>query len=872
MGLAVLMFAGLCWADTFPRQDVRLGGIWKFYQGDISGAEQPTFSDVAWDTVCLPHTARLESGRTHSNYNYYIGYYWYRKSFVPDTSYRNKKVFIEFEAAMQSSDVYLNGTKITSYLGGYNPFTVDVTGMLKFDSTNVIAVRCNNTVNTNVSPGNATPDFYYYGGLYRYVNVHVTDLLHITDAVYANKIGGGGVFVTYPSVSTTLATIQVKTNVINEYTDSRTCILKSTLVDSSGIDLANVSSTIVIPGGMDTTFTQSFTVANPRLWNPNTPNLYSVRSEVFDNTRPSDVAKTTIGIRTISFTRAGGFIINGARFYSRGANRHQDYACIGNAVPASGQYRDALKMKEAGINFVRLSHYLQHPSFLDACDKLGILVQASLVGWQYNGFSNTTFVNNSKRDLHTLIRYYRNHPSIIMWESVHNESNPPKVFADSTQAIAHAEFPGNQMYTCGQESNNVMDIYQAAVQQGGRTYSTTKPGAVSEYGHWEYGGYTGTSQQTRASGETGMLQLAKNQAEAMSSDKALSWLSVDAVWVWNDYFGMNGYVNSLCAGGVVDQYRLPKFSYYMYQSQRDPAIIYPKISSGPMVFIANYWTSSSTLSVRVYSNCSQVSLYRNGMLIATQSPDASSATSNLSHPPFTFTVPAFVAGTLHADGLIGGVIKASHEVKTPVVAQKVAVAIDTAGLKLGADGSDLAIVYASIVDSNGTVMPTATNSITFSVTGPGTLITGDGNPLTAVAGIAAVYVKTKYNQPGLITVTASANGLIAGSATVRSMPVSNTTTGIMQPNKITAKVSPQGFTLIHSGNTLKMMLPREAIIGASSAVFRLYTVQGHLIQSWTVPAAVNIQVKSGMLARGIYLGKLTVGGHEFASRIITVRD
>ncbi|MBN1129502.1 MAG: hypothetical protein JXA71_10975, partial [Chitinispirillaceae bacterium] len=773
-------------AQTAPRQTVPFSDSWKFYRGDASGANQASFSDNAWETVCLPHSARIESAKTHTNWNYYQGYCWYRKSFTPPASFQGKKVFLEIEAGMQTTQVWINGTSKLTYGGGYSPFTIDITGDLLYSQTNVIAMRLNNAADPNVPPGAEQRDFYYYGGLYRYVNLHVVDSLHITDAVYANLPANGGVFVTYPTVNTSTASVRVQTHIKNESASSKSVALATTLIDPSGNDVQTLTATKTFAAGANDTFVQIFAVTGPRLWSPQTPNLYTVRSRVSDNTRLADEQRTTIGIRHLTFSRNNGFQINGSRMKSKGMNRHQDYGAIGGAVPVSGHYRDALRMKEAGINFIRLSHYIQHPSFLDACDKLGITVQACMPGWQVETYSNATWVANAERDLRTMIRYYRNHPCVIMWEAVHNESSPPATFSNRMQAAAHQEFPGNQMFTCGQETGDIMDIYQAAVQQGGRTArSSGKPQAISEYGHWEWGGFTvgGTSSnQPRSIGEAGMLTLAGNHASAMSQDHALSWLSVDALWVYNETFGFTQYNNSLCGGGIVDVFRIPKFSYYFYQAQRDTAVLRipgTTLNSGPMVYIANFYTSTSPTTVRVFSNCSQVRLSRNGTVVATQSPGT---LANIDHPPFTFNLGTFQSGTLLAEGLIGGVVRATHQVRTPGAAARVAITIDTANLSPVADGADLALVYASIVDANGTVIPNATNAVTFSVSGPGAIISGDGNPTTAVAGIAAAYVQTRLSTPGLITVTAAATGLTSGSSTVRSVPMpENPFTAVSRP-------------------------------------------------------------------------------------------
>lgn len=862
-------------AQTFPRKDLRFADNWRFYRGDATGAEAAAFSDATWDTVCLPHTARIESAIAHTNWDYYKGYYWYRKSFTPDTALKGKMVFLEIEAGMQTTQVWINGTSKLTYQGGYNPFTVDITNNLVYNQTNLIALRLNNAAGINFSPGAEQRDFYYYGGLYRYVNLHVVDSLHITDAVYANIPAGGGVFVTYPAVSAASATVKVQTSVINEALAAKTCALRTVIIDSNGIEIQTLSSTHLLAAGANFTFSQNFTVSNPRLWSPMAPNLYKVRSQVYDDTRPADEATTTIGIRRIAFSRANGLQINGARLYSIGMNRHQDYGAIGCAVPVSGQYRDALRLKEAGVNFVRLSHYLQHPSFLDACDKLGITVQASLVGWQYTpGYSNPTFVTNLKRDLRTMIRYYRNHPCVVMWESAMNESAPPAAWSDSAQAIAHAEFPGDQMFTCGQETNDIMDIYQAAVQQGGQTARTSgKPQAISEYGHWEWGGFTygGTSSnQPRGIGETGMLTLAGNHAAAMSGDHALSWLSVDALWVYNETFGFGDYKNSLCGGGIVDVFRIPKFSYYFYQAQRDTQQLKvpgATVASGPMVYIASFWTSTSALTVRVFSNCPQVRLSLNGTPVATKSPDV---LANVPHPPFTFTVPAFQSGTLFAEGLIGGVVRATHQVRTPGAAAGIKIVIDTATLALAADGSDLAIVYGSIVDANGTVLPTAADAVTFSATGPGKIISGDGNPTTAVAGIATVYVQGRPYTPGLITVTGSAAGLTPGSATVRTVPVTaDIFSHVKRPRHLPVPAFIEGVKVMQKG--MKILIAGAHPMAGEPAIFNLYSLQGRIVRSWTLEAASRMTIDLTDCAGGIYFGKFAMGDERYSLKVIAVK-
>jgi len=151
----------------------------------------------------------------------YKGVSWYRRHFYLDSSKSGDKIFIEFEAANTVTDVWINGTHLTTHYGGYLPFMFDITDYVNFGATeNVIAAKVDNTNNPDVPIGKS--DWFNWGGIYRDVWLHTTDKLYVTDAVYANTVAGGGIFVTYPSVTTSLAQVQVKTQVKNEYTAAKT--------------------------------------------------------------------------------------------------------------------------------------------------------------------------------------------------------------------------------------------------------------------------------------------------------------------------------------------------------------------------------------------------------------------------------------------------------------------------------------------------------------------------------------------------------------------------------------------------------------------------------------------------------------------------
>ena len=853
---------------AYAGQDIRFSDTWKFYKGDVANAQLNSFADSSWTTVCLPHTVNIEKLFAVGQNSYYLGYCWYRKTFTPDALFKGKKVFVEFEAAMQTALVYVNGTLVTTHLGGYTPFVLDITNAIQIGAPNVIAVQLDNSYSANFSPGKNIPDFCYFGGLYRNVTLHLTDSLHVTNALFANVVGGGGIFVTYPSVSTASATVQIKTHVLNECTSTKNAVVTTTLLAADGSSAGTASSNLSLAANTSNTFTQTITVANPKLWHPDSPNLYTVLTQVYDNTRLVDTMQTTVGIRTIQFSRSG-FFINGQRYIFRGTNRHQSLPYIGNALPNSGQYRDALRLKEYGFDFVRMSHYVQPQAFVGACDKLGILSEGCLPGWQYTSTS-TAFVNSSIADVRTMVRYYRNNPSVITYEVVHNESNDAAAYCTQANTAAHEEYPGDQMYSCGENSSTAINIFTPTSQANGRVTgaSNSRPVILSEYGDWDYGGATSTSRVNRSQGEAPMLAQAKNHIESLNTDRSLTWLAGDALWSLFDYETCYGSY-PLTSSGTIDVFRIPKFSAQFFKSQRDPAVIIPNVVSGPMVYIASHWTSASRRdSLRVYSNCDSVSLYLNGTIVgAIKGPDRTTSTTYLVHPPFSFTIPAFTSGTLRAEGKIAGIVRAVHQVKTPGTAKAVSITIDTANMRLVADGSDIALVYASVVDSNGTVLPTDSTPITFTLAGGAPADFIGNNPMTAQGGIATILLHTRTTQ-GLITITASATGLTSGTASVTSVASGTTAINTVSVRKTNAQA--RGLVITHKGSLLCMTLPHEAIGSISPSTFTLYTVQGKAVQSWTMPVTPTMQVKTNGIARGVYLGKLTVGSLEFESRVLTV--
>lgn len=272
------------------------------------------------------------------------------------------------------------------------------------------------------------------------------------------------------------------------------------------------------------------------------------------------------------------------------------------------------------------------------------------------------------------------------------------------------------------------------------------PLIISEHGHWEYinAGAGKTSDVRRGDGEAPMLIQAANHQQSHNLNRGLSNMCGDGVFCGTDYLAY--------PSGTMDKFRLPKFSYYFWQSQRDPNLIISGINSGPMVYIANYWTSASPAKVKVFSNCQQVKLYINNVLAAARSPDTDSNSLNLLHPPFTFTGLTWQAGELKAEGYINGQLTATHIVKTPGSAASLNIRFDANEL---ATGGDITFVYVSVLDANGTIAANASNLISLNiVSGPAVLI--GPNQVQAEAGIATFLLRST-TEPGLITVQAMAS-------------------------------------------------------------------------------------------------------------------
>jgi len=706
-------------------------------------------TDTAWTQVDLPHSSVHVDLDGHGHW---FGECEYRRTLRIENPASGVRYVLHVGAAMHTAIVLFDGVATARHTGGYLPFEADLTEMLCDGKLHELTLKIDNRDNPDIPPGKpfADLDFCWYGGLYRDVELRTYPPVHITDAVAAGEIGGGGVFVRTLRASPSEAVVAVKTQVRNSAAVAQLIFLSVELVFDGEVVAKGQSVPAWLKAGASTHTDLELTVLNPRLWSPASPALYQARVTAEDSTGETlDVRLVRFGIRRIGFSRSGGFVINGDRLRLRGTNRHQEYPYLGYALPRAAQVRDARLIKEAGFDYVRLSHYPQSPDFLDACDELGIVVMNSIPGWQYIG--GEVFCDACCQTARDLIRRDRNHPCVVLWELSLNETDMPDAFMARLHAIGHEECPGDQMFTCGWRDR--FDVYIHSRQHGElhRWSNGDKALVVAEYGDWEfYASNHGFDQKTgaglhaawsnsrqfRSAGERGLRQQVTNHVEALN-DTLSSPAVLDGQWTAFDY--VRGYHPVRAGTGVMDVFRLPKFSYHFYRSQRDAIECGVNWTGGAEVFIASYWTPASNLCVLVFSNCEEIELRLNGVAIGRQAPCKTITTQYLPHPPFVFSLPHFESGILEAVGLIGGKAVAAHRVGTPGIPVKIELMIEGAGVRATAGEPDLLFAHARWYDDSGNLCVEETGEVVFVADGDAEII-GPAK-IRAEAGVASTLLR-----------------------------------------------------------------------------------------------------------------------------------
>ena len=701
-----------------------------------------------WTRVALPHspfTADLD-GREH-----WFGLCEYRRELRAAAAGAGTRQVLHVGSAMHTATVHLDGREVASHAGGYLPFEVDLTEALADGAAHTLLLRLDNRETALVPPGKpyGELDFCWYGGLYRGVELRQLPPLHITEAISAGEAGGGGIFLRTLAAAAAAATVLAKVQVRNAGASARRFRVQVDLLRDGQIVSSALSGERELAPGAAMHIEQELTLTNPALWSPATPVLHDAVVSILEGEAIVDERTLRFGVRRLGFSRSGGFTVNGERLRLRGTNRHQEFPRVGYALPRAAQWRDARRIKEAGFDYVRLSHYPQSPDFLDACDALGIVVMNAIPGWQFCGGEafQAACVENARQ----LVRRDRNHACVVVWELSLNETQMPEALMERLHAAGHEEYPGDQLFTCGWIDR--FDVFVHS-RQHGQIHSwrnADKALVVAEYGDWEfYAANEGFDQTTgagvlaawansrhlRGEGERALRQQAQNHLVALN-DTLASPAVLDGQWTVFDY--ARGYHPQRAACGVMDVFRLPKFSYHFYRSQRSPAEGGAGWTGGPVVFIASHWTEASDLRVLVFSNCAEVELSQNGRTLGRRKADVMWATQHLPYPPFVFDLARFEPGTLVAVGYLDGVEAARHVVRTAQAPARLETEIDTLGIVPAAGEADVVAVHARVVDAEGTLCVAAEDEVTFTVNG-GAGIVGPAT-VRAEAGIASVVVQ-----------------------------------------------------------------------------------------------------------------------------------
>lgn len=615
---------------------------WKFRRGDIPVASLANFDDHDWSAVTLPHTWNTDHDPPQADY--YRGPGWYRKAFDAPIQWRGRRVFVRFGAASLVAQIYLNGVELGEHRGGFAAFTFELTPHLRIGSRNVLAVRVDNSRREDVIPLGG--DFTVFGGLYRSVVLLVTGPADITPLDH----GSSGVFIRQQSVSDTAANVEVTTEISNGYSTARSFQVRVAVRDALGTSVAKTNAEVTINPGETKPVTERLSISHPHLWNGAAdPYLYSVGAELTEHGHLVDAVKQPLGLRYFTFDPQRGFFLNGKRLELHGVDRHQDWAGVGWAIGKKEQDIDMRTMREMGVNAVRLAHYQHDQYFYDLCDRDGLIVWAELpmVDWVRN---SDAFLDNARQQLIELIRQNENHPSILMW-SLYNEPNPsntadPAVVIAQMKEIARREDPTRP--TTGALSSDgidklhlvgeLNDLLALNVYPGWYIENPAAMGPILDKWNAAYGshGIIVSEYGAGASIHQHQQDFSGRAVRPASTWHPEEWQSivheenyrqihrrpfVFGSFVWNmfdfasaarkegDQFGIND------KGLVTRDRKVRKDAYFFYQANW---------TDRPMVYITSrrdVERTSPNTPVKIFSNCSTVSLTVNGASYGSVTPN-----------------------------------------------------------------------------------------------------------------------------------------------------------------------------------------------------------------------------------------------------------
>lgn len=716
---------------------------WYFHFDDSMGQkllwEEPEPSD--WRQVTLPHDWSIEQPRQVGNPSGNSGGYFtmgrgdYRKTIDAPEAWQGKKVFIEFEGVYMNAEIWLDEHFITRHPYGYTSFKVDLTSYLKLGQPNVLKVRVDNAAQLNSR-------WYSGSGIYRPVWLMVAQPVHIDH---------WGIYVTTPEISSGAALVRIRTTIVNESGQPAEVSICSRIIDPLGKQVAVHEEKRTIPANSGDEASVEVRVSMPQLWSPDMPDLYRLETEIFQNGQVVDTETTTFGIRSLDFSAEKGFLMNGQPIKLKGGCVHHDNGVLGAASYARSEERKVELHKASGFNAIRCAHNPPAPAFLDACDRLGMLViDETFDCWRAGKNFYDYHINFDdwwQRDVDAMLLRDRNHPSVIIW-SIGNE----------VQERDKSE--GGQIGQMLAERVRSLDPTRpitSAINGSGKDW----PATDGLFAALDIGGYNYQWKQYEPDHERFPDRLMIG-TESFPLEALQNWAAVevhpyvlgDFVWTSLDYLGESG------IGRVkVDEGEDFLGKYPWHQANcgdmdlcgfKRPQSYYRDIlwDVGTQLYIAVYtpnpegknrtptlwgwqdvwpnwnWAGheGQPIKIDVYSACEETELLLNGRSIGRK--PSSRADQHIA----SFEVP-YEPGMLKAVGYENGQVHAETILRTCEPAARICLSADRSQLK-AAEG-DLAFITVEIVDVNGQVHPAADRLLTISISGVGALAAvGSGNPIS----------------------------------------------------------------------------------------------------------------------------------------------
>jgi len=739
-----------------PLHDLEFG----MGQGDFSKSGEFKFStekfdDSKWRDLNLPHDWAVELPFVRDEEQNSHGYKplgrrypetslgWYRRTFDIPKEDDGKRISVLFDGGFRDALVFLNGYFVGRNDNGYAPFWFDLTDFLRYGEKNYLVVRM------DASFGDGW--FYEGAGIYRHVWLTKTDALHLGrwESYVRTAVKGN-------SASLNLATV-----VQNQGAKPETCKVQWQILDKSGKALATAESAAQqVAADLSANFTATVNLVNPALWSPETPNLYTAVVSVESAGKMRDAERITFGVRDIRWDADKGFFLNGKSVKIKGTCNHQDHAGVGAALPDRLQWYRLAVLKDMGGNAVRTSHNMPTPEWVEACDRMGMMMMCETRMMSSNP--------EGMAQLEMMIKRYRNSPSIILW-SMGNEEwtmmyqpqgirvidamiqrthelDPTRLCSAAVNTAFETHFP---------EQLDVMGYnYNLKVHDEWHKKHPTKPSVGSE---------TASTVSTRGIYSTDKLRNWVSAYDLNHTDwsqlaeewwkfyAAREWLSGGFAWTGFDYRGEPtpyGWPSINSQFGIVDMCGFPKDNFYYYKSWW---------GSDPVLHLLPHWNwggrEGEPISVWVHSNMDSVELFLNGKTQGSQKVEP------LTHLEWKVK---YEPGVLEARGTKDGKVVLTEKRET--TGDPVAIRVTPDRTEINADGDDVSVLTVEVLDKEGRAIPTAGNKISFRVSGEGSIIgVGNGDPncqesdkepeRSLFNGLAQVIVQGT-RTPGTITVEA----------------------------------------------------------------------------------------------------------------------